>query len=107
MSKIIFINLRNVREDNDLKQKDLAKLISVSPRTYSHYENYEREMPIATWKLLSKIFNHSIDFLCITAEVDYDVQYHRIIGGHGNMMLGVQPIVAPVHPVMLAGQQLI
>ena len=53
MSKIIFINLRNVREDNDLKQKDLAKLISVSPRTYSHYENYEREMPIATWKLLS------------------------------------------------------
>ena len=26
MSKIIFINLRNVREDNDLKQKDLAKL---------------------------------------------------------------------------------
>ena len=70
MSKIIFINLRNVREDNDLKQKDLAKLISVSPRTYSHYENYEREMPIATWKLLPKIFNHSIDFLCITAEVD-------------------------------------
>ena len=51
MGKIIFINLRNVREDNDLKQKDLAKLISVSPRTYSHYENYEREMPIATWKL--------------------------------------------------------
>lgn len=56
MSKIIFINLRNVREDNDLKQKDLAKLISVSPRTYSHYENYEREMPIATWKLLFQNF---------------------------------------------------
>ena len=54
MGKIIFINLRNVREDKDLKQKDLAKLISVSPRTYSHYENYEREMPIATWKLFVK-----------------------------------------------------
>lgn len=54
MSKIIFINLRNVREDNDLKQKDLAKLISVSPRTYSHYENYEREMPIATRNFFPK-----------------------------------------------------
>ena len=49
MSKIIFINLRNVREDNDLKQKDLAKLISVSPRTYSHYENYEREQKRTLW----------------------------------------------------------
>ena len=66
----ILNRLKDIRENNDLKQKDLAKLISVSPRTYSHYENYEREMPIATWKLLSKIFNHSIDFLCITAEVD-------------------------------------
>lgn len=70
MGKIIFINLRNVREDKDLKQKDLAKLISVSPRTYSHYENYEREMPIATWKQLAKVLNQSIDFLCITAEVE-------------------------------------
>ena len=35
--KYVYINLKNIREDKDLKQKDIAKLINVSPRTYSHY----------------------------------------------------------------------
>ncbi len=46
--KYIYINLKNTREDKDLKQKDIAKLIYVSPRTYSHYENNEREMSLDT-----------------------------------------------------------
>ena len=53
--KYIYINLKNTREDKDLKQKDIAKLIHVSPRIYSHYENNEREMSLDTWKLLSKL----------------------------------------------------
>ena len=58
--------------DKDLKQKDIAKLIHVSPRTYSHYENNEREMSLDTWKLLSKLLEKSIDYLSIIEEKKKD-----------------------------------
>lgn len=70
--KYIYINLKNTREDKDLKQKDIAKLIYVSPRTYSHYENNEREMSLDTWKLLSKLLEKSIDYLSIIEEKKKD-----------------------------------
>ena len=56
----------------NLKQKDIAKLIHVSPRTYSHYENNEREMSLDTWKLLSKLLEKSIDYLSIIEEKKKD-----------------------------------
>lgn len=70
--KYIYINLKNTREDKDLKQKDIAKLINVSPRTYSHYENNEREMSMDTWKLLSKLLEKSIDYLSVLKEKKKD-----------------------------------
>ena len=63
--KYIYINLKNTRED-------IAKLIHVSPRTYSHYENNEREMSLDTWKLLSKLLEKSIDYLSIIEEKKKD-----------------------------------
>ena len=62
--KYIYINLKNTREDKDLKQKDIAKLI--------HYENNEREMSLDTWKLLSKLLEKSIDYLSIIEEKKKD-----------------------------------
>ena len=70
--KYVYINLKNIREDKDLKQKDIAKLFNVSPRTYSHYENTEREIPMETWKQLSKLLDVSIDYLSIIAEKKKD-----------------------------------
>lgn len=68
--KSIYINLKELREDHDLKQKDVAKYINVSPRTYSHYENTEREIPIEIWKLLSKLYNQSIEYLSVVEEIN-------------------------------------
>ena len=33
-----FKNLRGIREDRDIKQKELAKVLNVSQNTYSQYE---------------------------------------------------------------------
>lgn len=38
--------IRNLREDLDLTQTDIANLLSISQRTYSRYENDERAIPI-------------------------------------------------------------
>ena len=35
---MVFKNLRAIREDNDLRQSDIAKILNVSQNTYSQYE---------------------------------------------------------------------
>ena len=36
---IMFLkNIKNLREDNDIKQKDLCKLLGIAQNTYSQYE---------------------------------------------------------------------
>ena len=42
------MRIRNLREDKDLTQEDIAKYLSVSQRTYSRYENGERSIPAET-----------------------------------------------------------
>ena len=38
--------LRDLREDHDLKQTDIADYLHISQRTYSHYETDSRSIPI-------------------------------------------------------------
>lgn len=42
----VYSNIRNLREDSDLTQTDIANILHVSQRAYSHYENGTREIPI-------------------------------------------------------------
>ncbi len=55
--------IRDLREDHDLKQKDVAKHLGISQQTYSNYENGHREIP--TWAVvsLSKLYKVSTDYL--------------------------------------------
>lgn len=57
------INLRNLREDMDLTQKDVANILHIAQRTYSHYENGTRDMPLALLVELSIYFKVSTDYL--------------------------------------------
>ena len=58
-----FNNLRNIREDNDIRQKDVAKALNVSQNTYSQYENGVISLTAETLIALSDYFNVSIDYL--------------------------------------------
>ena len=42
--------IRDLREDNDLKQIDIADYLRISQRTYSHYETNSRSMPVEMLK---------------------------------------------------------
>lgn len=55
--------IRDLREDNDLKQTDIADYLHISQRTYSHYETDSRSMPIEILKQLALYYNTSIDYL--------------------------------------------
>lgn len=55
--------IRNLREDNDLKQKDIAKLLNISQRTYSNYECGQVQPSIESLIKLADYYKVSVDYL--------------------------------------------
>ncbi len=58
-----FKNLRAIREDRDIKQKDIAKILNISQNTYSQYETGVIELTAQTLVKLADFYNVSIDYL--------------------------------------------
>ena len=55
--------LRALREDNDLKQKQLADLLQVHQTTYSDYELGRLNIPVTVLHQLADFYNVSVDYL--------------------------------------------
>ncbi len=55
--------LKGLREDKDLKQSDVAKLINVTQCTYINYEMGKRQIPIDILIQLALYYNTSIDYI--------------------------------------------
>ena len=61
--KSYFERLRELREDNDLKQKDVADILNTTQQVYSRYENGLNEIPIHHLVTLSKFYKVSTDYI--------------------------------------------
>ncbi len=57
------MRIRDLREDADLTQSDVAKLLNVRQNTYSQYENGQRQIPISLLIALAKYYETSVDYL--------------------------------------------
>ena len=55
--------IRELREDHDLKQKDIAQLLGTTQQVYSRYENGENEIPVRHIITLCKFYNVSADYI--------------------------------------------
>lgn len=55
--------IRNLREDNDLKQIDIAKLLQISQAQYSRIENGENDITLDSLIRLAKFYDVSTDYL--------------------------------------------
>ena len=55
--------LRDLREDRDLKQKDLALFLQIHQTTYSDYELGALNIPVAVLHKLADYYGVSIDYL--------------------------------------------
>lgn len=61
--------LKDLREDKDLFQKDVAKILDMSQTGYSQYETETNDIPTDILKKLALFYNTSIDYiLCLTNE---------------------------------------
>ena len=58
-----FRNLKSIREDRDIKQKDIAKILNVSQNTYSQYETGVIALTAEVLIKLSDYYGVSIDYL--------------------------------------------
>ena len=61
--KSVFKHIRELKEDGDLKQWQLAKQFGCSQRSYSDYENGKTRVPPDVLVELSKFYNTSVDYL--------------------------------------------
>jgi len=59
----MYPRIKDLREDRDLKQKDMAALLNVSQTTYSRYESGVLDIPSAALITLAKFYRVSIDYL--------------------------------------------
>lgn len=58
-----FKRIKDLREDNDKYQKEIAELLGISQQYYSEYENGKRTIPIQHLITLAKYYNTSIDYI--------------------------------------------
>ena len=66
-----FKRLKDLREDHDMYQKEVAKLLGISQQYYSEYEKGKRTIPVQHLITLAKHYNTSIDYIVgLTDEVN-------------------------------------
>lgn len=66
-----FKRIKDLREDNDKLQKDIANLLGISQQYYSEYEKGKRTIPVQHLITLAKHYNTSIDYIVgLTDEIN-------------------------------------
>lgn len=60
---VMYRRIRDLREDHDLSQTDVAKVLNCSQVCYSYYEIGKRNMPIDILIVLAKYYDVSTDYI--------------------------------------------
>lgn len=55
--------LRDLREDANLKQENIAQILGIKQQQYSEYERGKREMSIKNYIKIAKYYNVSLDYV--------------------------------------------
>ena len=59
----VYKRLRDLREDADQKQEDIAAVLGITRQQYQLYESGKRELPMHFFIVLAKYYNVSLDYL--------------------------------------------
>ena len=61
--------IRNLREDKDMNQTQMAEKLNINKRTYSRYENADSMMPLDILVQIADFHNVSVDYLLERTDV--------------------------------------
>lgn len=59
----MYRNIRDLREDADMTQKQIADMLHCSQQVYANYELGQRDIPTSMLIALAKIYHTSVDYL--------------------------------------------
>lgn len=68
---MVYSRIRDLREDRDLKQQDLADYLNCSQVCYSRYENGQRDIPLEIISKIADFYNVSVDYLLNRTDCPY------------------------------------
>lgn len=57
------MRIKDLREDADITQKQIAEHLNIKQNTYSQYETGQRQIPLDSLVKLARYFNTSVDYL--------------------------------------------
>ena len=57
------MRIKDLREDRDLTQTELAAFLHIKQNTYSQYENGQRQLPLECLIALAKLYKTSTDYI--------------------------------------------
>ena len=57
------LRIRDLREDADFTQEQVAEYLGINQRTYSNYETEKRSLPIKHYRKLALLYKTSVDYL--------------------------------------------
>ena len=60
---MLYRRIRDLREDNDLSQREVAKMLNCSQQVYSNYELGQRDIPTQVLIELSRFYKVSVDYI--------------------------------------------
>jgi len=60
---MVYTRIRDLREDRDMNQTQIAKILGMSQTGYSKYETGENDLPTSVLIKLARFYNTSIDYL--------------------------------------------
>ncbi|MBR2335575.1 MAG: helix-turn-helix transcriptional regulator [Clostridia bacterium] len=59
----MYRRIRDLREDSDLTQREVARILNCSQQVYSNYELGQRDVPTDILIRLSEFYNVSVDYM--------------------------------------------
>ena len=57
------MRIKDLREDRDLTQEEVAQYLHIKQNTYSQYENGQRQLPISCLVALARLYKTSTDYI--------------------------------------------
>ena len=75
--EFLFYRLRNVRENNNLTQKEVADKLNISRPNYTRWETKEKIIPLRKLNAFCNLFNVSMDYIVGLSNSNSKISYDK------------------------------